>query len=198
MKYAHYIAAGAALLLGACSGNTVKDTLGLSRAAPDEFRVVSRPPLSVPPEFNLRPPSASSVAPSQQSDAQARSMVLGNEQAAPAGKTKPVALRGKGTAQPAKSSAEDAFLRNAGAAAADPNVRNELVEEKYVKQQEAEDAPWWDVWSKVPAKKEPIVKADAEAERIQKNEEEGKPVTEGDTPETTSKDTGVLGRIFGY
>jgi hypothetical protein len=197
MKYSYPFTVCAVLALSACGSNTVKETLGLSRGTPDEFRVVSRPPLSVPPEFSLRPPGAGSEAPGQQSDVQARSMVLGASNAK-AADAKPVVLRGKAAKPAAKSSAEDAFLRNAGAAAADPNVRNELVEEKYVKQQEEEDAPWWDVWSKVPTKKEPIVKAGAEANRIQKNEEEGKPVTEGATPETNGKDTGVLGRIFGY
>ena len=38
-----------------CSGN-VQDSLGLRRSAPNEFRVVSNPPLSLPPEFSLRPP----------------------------------------------------------------------------------------------------------------------------------------------
>src|SRR5688572_21753165 len=45
------------LTLAACSSGEVKRTLGLSKQAPDEFRVVPRPPLSVPPEFTLRPPS---------------------------------------------------------------------------------------------------------------------------------------------
>ncbi len=40
-------------LLGACSG--MKKTLGIEKEAPDEFMVMSRAPLSLPPEYNLRP-----------------------------------------------------------------------------------------------------------------------------------------------
>lgn len=200
MNYSRHITAISLLLLCACSGGTVKDTLGLSRAAPDEFRVVSRPPLSVPPQFSLQPPSATTTAPGQLTpEEQAKSLVLGTDPGALRTDTSvaPVTVSKAGKL-PAKTSAESTFLKNAGADQADPNVRNELVEEKFVKQQEDEDASWWDVTSKLPDKKEPIVKAKDEAERIQKNEDEGKPVTEGETPETMGRDTGVLGRIFGY
>ena len=39
--------------LSACSG--VKKKLGLENSAPDEFLVTSRAPLSLPPEYDLRP-----------------------------------------------------------------------------------------------------------------------------------------------
>lgn len=42
--------------LTACGGNDIKSTLGLKKAAPDEFAVISNPPLSVPPAFNLNAP----------------------------------------------------------------------------------------------------------------------------------------------
>ena len=41
--------------LGACGGETGK-ILGLDRQTPDEFAVVTRAPLTLPPEFGLRPP----------------------------------------------------------------------------------------------------------------------------------------------
>ena len=46
--------AALALPLGGCSGN--QEFLGRSRQAPDEFAVYSRAPLSMPPDFSLRPP----------------------------------------------------------------------------------------------------------------------------------------------
>ncbi len=42
--------------LCACS-NVTKETLGLGKNAPDEFMVTTRPPLSLPPEYDLRPVS---------------------------------------------------------------------------------------------------------------------------------------------
>lgn len=48
--------------LSACSG--VKKKLGLENSAPDEFLVTSRAPLSLPPEYDLRPVTdGSSVSP---------------------------------------------------------------------------------------------------------------------------------------
>src|SRR5690242_3255112 len=121
MNYSRHITAVCLLALCACGSGTVKDTLGLSRAAPDEFRVVSRPPLSVPPQFNLEPPSATAETPGQLTpEAQAKSLVLGND-------TSATASNNKSGKVPAKTSAESTFLKNAGADRADPNVRNELV-----------------------------------------------------------------------
>lgn len=40
-------------MLGACG--SVKKTLGIEKEAPDEFMVMSRAPLSLPPEYDLRP-----------------------------------------------------------------------------------------------------------------------------------------------
>jgi Protein of unknown function (DUF3035) len=43
-----------AAALGGCS--ELKTAMGLDHNSPDEFAVESRAPLSMPPEFNLRPP----------------------------------------------------------------------------------------------------------------------------------------------
>ena len=44
----------AGLMVGAC-GDTRK-VLGYDKVTPDEFKVVSRAPLSLPPDYGLRPP----------------------------------------------------------------------------------------------------------------------------------------------
>ncbi len=57
-------------LLVACGSGSARDSLGLRRSSPDEFKVISNQPLSVPPDFALRPPvegSAKALA-STQSD----------------------------------------------------------------------------------------------------------------------------------
>ena len=51
------------LVAASCSSNTVKDTLGLNKRAPDEFQVVRRAPLIVPPDLRLRPPQPGSEGP---------------------------------------------------------------------------------------------------------------------------------------
>jgi hypothetical protein len=204
MNYARFAAACSLVALAACSGNSVKDTLGISRKPPDEFRVVSRPPLSVPPQFNLRPPSATDEAPGvAPADKQAQSIITGT---APDTQTNTFILSPNGDATAPTTlksgakpeSPESEFLKKAGADKADPNVRNALVEEHITTQEKQEDSSWWNVMSTTPDKKESLVDAKKETQRIEKNEEEGKPVTEGETPEVKGRDTGVLGRILGY
>ena len=49
------------MALAACS--SIREDLGLGRSPPDEFAVIDRPPLSMPPDFGLRPPRARRAAP---------------------------------------------------------------------------------------------------------------------------------------
>src|SRR5690606_13648940 len=60
------ICGGLALALAGC-GDNVRRSLGLTKQSPDEFRVVSRAPLVVPPSFNLRPPSPGAERPQEAS-----------------------------------------------------------------------------------------------------------------------------------
>ena len=58
-------------VLSACS-NVTKEKLGLNKKAPNEFMVTTRPPLSLPPEYDLRPvtePAAADDAGLPQEDA---------------------------------------------------------------------------------------------------------------------------------
>jgi hypothetical protein len=185
--------------LSGCTGSNVRETLGITRKAPDEFRVVSRPPLTVPPQFSLRPPSIDEESPNQlATSAQAKELLMGsaeNNALAPASGKKAnsqVASTGITTA----SKADAQFLERAGAPQANPNIRRELTEEKITKQHQQEEESWWDKISMFPESKDPTVNANKESERIQANEESGKPVTDGETPVVKSKDRGILGRIL--
>ncbi len=48
------------LALSGCSG--LSKALGLSKRPPDEFDVLAKAPLAVPPDFNLRPPAEDELA----------------------------------------------------------------------------------------------------------------------------------------
>jgi hypothetical protein len=64
----------ASLLLPGCSG--FRAAIGLDRVGPDEFAVESRAPLTVPPEFDLRPPQPGAPRPQEASAAdKARSVI---------------------------------------------------------------------------------------------------------------------------
>ena len=58
---------GAGLLQG-CSG--FKRTIGLEPTMPDEFAVESRAPLTIPPDYNLRPPRPGQPRPQERTAAQ--------------------------------------------------------------------------------------------------------------------------------
>src|SRR5260370_22273027 len=62
-------AVGLAMTLGGCTD--IRRALGMEKVIPDEFAVVSRAPLAVPPDFSLRPPQPG-AAPSQEVAAQDR------------------------------------------------------------------------------------------------------------------------------
>lgn len=102
------VACLAAASLTACS-NT-KETLGLARSAPDEFAVVKRAPLEMPPDYSLRPPRPGAPRPQEQAmGEQAREAVFGGTSEA---------------RKAAPASGESALLQQAGATQTDPNIRN--------------------------------------------------------------------------
>jgi len=51
------------LALAGCARGSVQDALGMGKRAPDEFAVVKRAPLIVPPEYDLRPPDPGAPRP---------------------------------------------------------------------------------------------------------------------------------------
>jgi hypothetical protein len=68
------------LPIGGCAQGSVQDALGMGKRSPDEFAVVRRAPLIVPPDFELRPPEPGAPRPNigRTSD-QARVALTGNQ-----------------------------------------------------------------------------------------------------------------------
>jgi hypothetical protein len=56
------------LLLGGCQ--SLRQMVGIDRTGPDEFAVESRAPLTIPPEFELRPPQLGAARPQEVSAAE--------------------------------------------------------------------------------------------------------------------------------
>lgn len=66
--------------LGACSG--IRSSVGLDKITPDEFLTVSTAPLTVPPEYGLRPPAPGQPRPQELApESAARQILLGQRQA---------------------------------------------------------------------------------------------------------------------
>src|SRR6202451_4117878 len=58
----------ALVLLGGCETGDLTRTFGLTRDSPDEYTVTTRAPLSMPPDYNLRPPRPGAPRPQEQSE----------------------------------------------------------------------------------------------------------------------------------
>ena len=82
-RVAVLLLAGTALVgLSAC--NTIRNSLGANKVVPDEFRVVSIAPLTVPPDYSLRPPTPGEPRPQElDPSSSAREALLGAEDADP-------------------------------------------------------------------------------------------------------------------
>ena len=64
-------------LLSGC-GSELSDVLGTNKLPPDEFTILPKPPLIVPPEYNLRPPAEGEIRPNaQQPNRQLQSILFG-------------------------------------------------------------------------------------------------------------------------
>lgn len=156
-------------MLAACE--SAKEDLGLTRKAPDEFAVIKRAPLEMPPDYTLRPPKPGAARPQEDStNDQARQTVFGG------------AATQEKSVKPADS--EEFLLQKTGAENADPSIRTVVDQE--TNSMEAREKPVAEKLLGLGGKDEQppasIVDAPAEAERLRKNMEKGKDVTEGETP----------------
>ena len=160
------LAFGAASL-GGCSG--FREAVGLDKSLPDEFSVVSRAPLAVPPDFALRPPEPG-AAPTQEvtPENQARDAVfhVGGAQ---------------GVLPPAagdRSTGEGDFLRQAGAATTDPRIRQVITHDREVAPDDersfADELLFWR--APPPLKSDQPIDPAKEAQRIKEARASGKPV----------------------
>jgi hypothetical protein len=96
----------AALGASASACHTVNDAFGQNKSAPDEFRVVTKAPLVVPPEYALRPPAPGEPRPMElQPESAAEQALLGEREAID------------------RDDAEKLLVAKAGADHADPLIR---------------------------------------------------------------------------
>jgi len=77
------LTAGLAALGGSLSAcQSAATALGMTKVVPDEFRVVTKAPLTVPPDYSLRPPAPGEPRPQElQPESAARTALLGQRAA---------------------------------------------------------------------------------------------------------------------
>lgn len=170
-----------ALILGACSQETSR-TFGFTRDAPDEFSTARRVPLSLPPDYALRPPTPGAPRPQEVS---ARD---GAEQT----------LLGAGAAAAANvSTGEAALLAEAGRSPGPSDAIRRRVDEES-RRLDMPDRTLADrliFWRPPPPPGTPVDPT-AEARRLRENAALGRDVTQGDTPIIQRSRRGLLEGLF--
>lgn len=171
-----------ALALAGCSN--VKETLGMNKRAPDEFAVVTRAPLAMPPDFALRPPEPGAQRPQETAPRQqARQALTGRTVGA-------VAARSD------LSSGEQALLSQAGALNLDPTIRQQIDRETTLLAEESRGVVDSIIFWRKPDQPGVIVDPKKEAQRIQQNTALGRPITEGETPIIQRRKKALFEGIF--
>jgi hypothetical protein len=155
----------AALALSGCS--SARQTFGLDRTPPDEYAVVSRAPLAIPPEFRLRPPQPGAPRPQEGNARQQAAATVFGAPAAPV---------------VAGTPGESSLLTMAGAGQAEPGIRGKIDRESDMLA--AADRTFIDklIFWQTPEPAGSVVNAQQEAQRLRENAALGKPVTAGNTP----------------
>ena len=176
------------LAVSACSG--FQKQLGLTKQSPDEFKVVARAPLTVPPDFALRPPEPGIPRPQEGTTSQqARNAVFRLQQ--PQATTLQGEIESDG-----RSLGELSLLKAAGASQSDPNIRRVIDAETKQLNTENEDFLEALVFWRDPLAPGEIVDADEESKRLRENAALGKSVTAGETPTIERKPRGLLEGLF--
>src|ERR1044072_185491 len=101
-----FVATALVAAAGLAGCQSTQKALGMSKVTPDEFRIVTKAPLVVPPDYALRPPAPGEPRPQElQPESAARNALLGAREAEQ------------------RSDGEKMLVAKAGADKADPLVR---------------------------------------------------------------------------
>jgi hypothetical protein len=188
---------GMALMLIGCQ--SIREAAGVTKEPPDEFAVVTKAPLVIPPEFNLRPPKPGASPTNQVDPTAAAQIAMTNSD--------PNAIA---AAMPKNYSDEERFLlAKTGGAAAEHTIRQQIEAEN--KKMEPSDQSFTDKVLFGASSDDKPVDADAEAKRIADAKAQGKtaatpPAANGkpasekkpdETPQIKKEDSGWLDGVFG-
>ncbi|MBN2752393.1 MAG: DUF3035 domain-containing protein [Rhodospirillaceae bacterium] len=179
----------ASLGLSACGD--VKQQLGFNREAPDEFTVLSRAPLSIPPDFALLPPQPGAVRPQEGSERdRAKDALLGRSSKNPRVYARELA------ADSSLSSGEKTVLMKAGANEADANIRETVDRETSTLALEKESFTDYLVFWEDRSYKGTEVDAVQESKRLRENMALGRSLSEGEPPKIQRRSKALLEGIF--
>ena len=172
----------AALVVGGCE--ETRKFIGVDRDPPDEFAVYSRAPLSLPPDYALRPPEPGASRPQQVNPVDnAKKAVVGD-----------VAMS---TPAPGEvDSGTAALLKEIGAYKTDPGIRVTVNRETMALAEEEKSVADTIIFWRPPVDPSVVVDPAKEAKRVNEAQALGKPVTDGETAVIERKRRGLLEGLF--
>jgi hypothetical protein len=126
----------AAVGLAGCT--STRKALGMNKVTPDEFRIVTKAPLVIPPDYALRPPAPGEPRPQElQPESAARTALLGQREAE------------------VRSDGEKMLVAKAGADKADPLIRyvvdDEFGDVAHKEKSFADRVMFWRATDKAPS-----------------------------------------------
>ena len=169
------------LILAGCSGT--KELLGLEKTAPDEFAVYSRAPLSLPPDYSLKPPTPGAERPQEEKQTTKAQRALLGQQA--------------NAAQYADMTPgfKD-FLSQTGALNVDPSIRQTIDRETsaFIAEEDTfvQDLMFWKDKQPFGSKIDPAL----EAQRIREAQALGQPIDGSNSVVIERKEEAILEGIF--
>jgi hypothetical protein len=176
-------AACASLVCLAGCGTDLSRTFGFTRDAPDEFTVTTRAPLSMPPNYDLRPPRPGAVRPQELSELQQAQATLAPEAAL------------NGPANGAPSPGQSALLAATGTPTPPRDIRNRVDSEAQLDAPSRSFADRLMFW-KSPPPAGTAVDPVRESARLRQNAALGQSETSGDTPIIQQPKKGFLQSLF--
>ncbi|WP_366657087.1 DUF3035 domain-containing protein [Fodinicurvata sp. EGI_FJ10296] len=168
--------------LAACSA--AENVFSFGQSSPDEFAVVSRAPLAVPPSYSLAPPRPGAPRPQEGTASdRARAAMSGSDAGAGA------------VASTSGSAAEDMLLSRTGAAGVDDSVRDTVdraagsvdADENFVQR-----LLFW----QGGGSSERVVDPEEESARLDQARRAGRPLGDGDVPTIERREGGILSGFF--
>lgn len=182
------LVAVAAVSLTGC--DTIRSAAGMEKTAPDEFAVLTKAPLVIPPDYNLRPPRPGAVPTNQVEPTESAQVALFGNDAATIAAQMPNTY----------SESEKLLLANAGIQKTDPHVRENLLSDNKA-MLGADDGFTKDIlfWQKPKADTGQPLNADQEARKS--DDKKGGQTPSADKPNSPpppKEDKGWLDGIFDW